>query len=76
MLYGPAFDLSTAGGFTAWRVGGLLAVLTALMAIFTVTRHTRRRRTAGGPSCSASAPSAASALLTAAIAVAARSAAS
>ena len=24
-LYGPAFDLTTAGGFTAWRIGGFAA---------------------------------------------------
>ena len=41
LLYGPAFDLTSAGGFTAWRYGGFFSVLIALMAIFTVTRHTR-----------------------------------
>ncbi|MPY79922.1 MAG: ABC transporter permease [Actinophytocola sp.] len=41
VLIGPAFDLSTPGGFTAWRVLGFLGVITALMVVFTVTRHTR-----------------------------------
>lgn len=41
VLLGPAFDLSTPGGFTAWRLLGFHAVIVALMAIFTVTRHTR-----------------------------------
>lgn len=47
VLFGPAFDLSTPGGFTAWRMLGSLAVFTALMAIFTVTRHTRAEEDAG-----------------------------
>lgn len=41
VLLGPAFDLSTPGGFTAWRLLGFHAVIIALMVIFTVTRHTR-----------------------------------
>lgn len=41
VLLGPAFDLSTPGGFTAWRLLGFHAVIAALMVIFTVTRHTR-----------------------------------
>lgn len=41
VVYGPAFDLSTPGGFTAWRTLSFLGVFVALMAIFTVTRHTR-----------------------------------
>lgn len=47
VLFGPAFDLSAPGGFTAWRMLGSLAVFTALMAIFTVTRHTRAEEDAG-----------------------------
>jgi len=41
VLLGPAFDLSTPGGFTAWRVLGFLSVVTALLVIFTVTQNTR-----------------------------------
>ncbi|TWP36797.1 ABC transporter permease [Leekyejoonella antrihumi] len=40
-LYGPVFDLSTAGGFTAWRVGGFVATCVGLMAMLLVIRHTR-----------------------------------
>ncbi|MGX7823537.1 ABC transporter permease [Actinokineospora sp. 24-640] len=47
VLYGKAYDLSTAGGFTAWRYGLFLALFTALMAIFTVTRHTRAEEDSG-----------------------------
>ncbi|WIX80367.1 ABC transporter permease [Amycolatopsis carbonis] len=47
LLYGPAFDLTTAGGFIAWRMGGFLALLIGLMAVFTVTRHTRAEEDSG-----------------------------
>ncbi|SDC73220.1 ABC transporter permease [Actinokineospora iranica] len=47
VIYGPAYDLSTAGGFTAWRYGSFLALFVALMAIFTVTRHTRAEEDSG-----------------------------
>ena len=40
-LTGPAFDLSTIGGLTAWRSGSVSAVLGGLMAVFTLVRHTR-----------------------------------
>ncbi|MFD9891012.1 ABC transporter permease [Amycolatopsis sp. NPDC059027] len=47
LLYGPAFDLSTAGGFITWRMAGFLSVLIGLMAVFTVTRHTRAEEDSG-----------------------------
>ena len=47
LLYGPAFDLTTAGGYTAFRYSGFVAVLIALMVIFTVTRHTRAEEDTG-----------------------------
>jgi ABC-2 type transport system permease protein len=47
LLYGPAFDLTTPGGFTAWRYGGFFVVFLALMSIFTVTRHTRAEEDTG-----------------------------
>ncbi|TLW93103.1 ABC transporter permease [Saccharomonospora piscinae] len=47
LLYGPAFDLSTAGGFTAWRFGTLLSLLLALVCVFTMTRHTRQEEDTG-----------------------------
>jgi ABC-2 type transport system permease protein len=40
-LVGPAFDLSSVGGLTMWRVGGIGAVLVALLSLLTVVRHTR-----------------------------------
>jgi ABC-2 type transport system permease protein len=47
LLYGPAFDLSTAGGFTAWRYLTFLSLFVALACIFTVTRHTRQEEETG-----------------------------
>jgi ABC-2 type transport system permease protein len=40
-LTGPGFDLSSIGGLTAWRIGGLGSVMVGLLGIFTVTHHTR-----------------------------------
>ena len=47
VLYGPAYDLTTAGGFVAWRIGGFLALLTGVMAMLTVVRHTRAEEDSG-----------------------------
>ncbi|WP_020668743.1 ABC transporter permease [Amycolatopsis nigrescens] len=47
LLYGPAFDLSTAGGFTVWRYGAFLPLFLALACIFTMTRHTRAEEDTG-----------------------------
>ncbi|MFJ7210766.1 ABC transporter permease [Amycolatopsis sp. NPDC098790] len=47
LLYGPPFDLTTAGGFIAWRMCGFLALLTGIMVVFTVTRHTRAEEDTG-----------------------------
>ncbi|WP_153504594.1 ABC transporter permease [Cumulibacter manganitolerans] len=41
LVTGPVHGLSTPGGFTEWRLGGSLATLVALMALFLVVRHTR-----------------------------------
>jgi ABC-2 type transport system permease protein len=46
-LYGPPFDLTSAGGFTAWRIGGFAAVFVALMSLLAVIRHTRAEEEAG-----------------------------
>jgi ABC-2 type transport system permease protein len=46
-MYGRAFDLTSAGGFTAWRVGGFVAVFVALMSLLAVIRHTRAEEEAG-----------------------------
>jgi ABC-2 type transport system permease protein len=40
-MYGPAFDLTSAGGFAAWRVGGVVATFIALMSLLSIIRHTR-----------------------------------
>lgn len=71
VLYGPAFDLSTAGGFLAWRLGGFMAVFVALMAIFTVTRHTRAEEDTGRGELLGSTVIGRYAMLTAAVIVAA-----
>lgn len=46
-LIGRLFDPSTIGGLTAWRMGGVGAVLVALMSLLTVVRHTRAEEAAG-----------------------------
>ncbi|GAA4542478.1 ABC transporter permease [Amycolatopsis samaneae] len=69
LLYGPAFDLSTAGGFIAWRMVGFLSVLIGLMAVFTVTRHTRAEEDSGRAELLASAVVGRFAALTAAVLV-------
>ncbi len=40
-ILGPAFDLSTAGGFTFWRVGTFTAAAVGMMAALGVIRATR-----------------------------------
>ncbi|TDW28750.1 ABC transporter permease [Cryobacterium psychrophilum] len=47
LIFGPAYDLSTADGFTAWRSLALGGFLVALGAIFTVTRATRGQEDSG-----------------------------
>jgi ABC-2 type transport system permease protein len=46
-MYGPPFDLTSAGGFTAWRIGGFAATFVALMSLLAVIRHTRAEEEAG-----------------------------
>ena len=46
-LIGLAFDLTSVGGIAAWRLGGTVPVLAALVGIFTVVRHTRAEEEAG-----------------------------
>ncbi|MFC7618597.1 ABC transporter permease [Actinokineospora soli] len=70
VLFGPAYDLTTAGGFTAWRFGMFTALFTALMAVFTVTRHTRAEEDSGRLELLGSAVVGRRAALTAAVAVA------
>lgn len=40
-MLGPPFDLTTAGGFTVWRVGTFVAAMAAVMAVLGVVRSTR-----------------------------------
>lgn len=40
-MLGPAYDLTTKGGFVFWRVGGFTAVMAAMMAGFGIIRATR-----------------------------------
>lgn len=47
LMYGASFDLTTAGGWTAWRYGVLISVFVSLLSIFTVTRHTRAEEDTG-----------------------------
>ncbi|GHG18966.1 MULTISPECIES: ABC transporter permease [Amycolatopsis] len=70
LLYGPPFDLTTAGGFIAWRTCGFLALLTGLMVVFTVTRHTRAEEDTGRAELLGSAVVGRYAALTAALLVA------
>ena len=47
ILFGPAYDFSTVDGFTAWRSMSIGGFLTALGAIFAVTRSTRAQEDTG-----------------------------
>lgn len=47
LIFGPAYDLSTVDGFNAWRSLALGGFLTALGAIFAVTRATRGQEDSG-----------------------------
>ncbi|AKU18557.1 hypothetical protein VV02_02080 [Luteipulveratus mongoliensis] len=40
-VYGPAYDLSTSGGFISWRVLGYTCTLAGLVGLLTIIRHTR-----------------------------------
>ncbi|WP_204261373.1 hypothetical protein [Blastococcus saxobsidens] len=46
-LFGPPAGLDTAGGFTVWRTGTVLAVLVGIWAALTATRLTRGDEEAG-----------------------------
>jgi ABC-2 type transport system permease protein len=46
-LFGPPVGLDTAGGFTVWRTGTVLAVLVGIWAALTATRLTRGDEEAG-----------------------------
>jgi ABC-2 type transport system permease protein len=46
-LVGPAYDLMSVGGDTAWQWGGIGAICAALMSMFVVGRHTRGEEQSG-----------------------------
>ncbi|WP_050671325.1 hypothetical protein [Luteipulveratus halotolerans] len=46
-IYGPAYDLSTPGGFTSWRVLGFTATVAAIVGMLAVVRHTRAEEESG-----------------------------
>ena len=46
-LYGMPFDVTTAGGFTVWRVGTFLCVFAGLWAVMATTRVLRGEEEAG-----------------------------
>ncbi|HUA11384.1 MAG TPA: hypothetical protein VMA83_05215 [Solirubrobacteraceae bacterium] len=47
VFYGKAYDLLTAGGYSAWRVGGTLALFAAVFGIFAAVRALRTEEDAG-----------------------------
>lgn len=47
LIFGPAYNLSTADGFNSWRTLALGGFLSALGAIFAVTRATRAQEDSG-----------------------------
>ena len=47
LLFGHATNLDTAAGFTTWRIQVFGMFFTALMAVFTVTRHARASEDSG-----------------------------
>jgi ABC-2 type transport system permease protein len=46
-INGPAYNLETIGGVTAWRIVGITAILAALMSLFHIGRHTRAEEESG-----------------------------
>jgi len=47
LFYGKAFDLLTVGGYSAWRVGGTLAIFASIFGVFAATRALRAEEDAG-----------------------------
>jgi ABC-2 type transport system permease protein len=46
-LVGPAYNLMSVGGDTSWQWGGIGAIVTGLMSMFIVGRHTRGEEQSG-----------------------------
>ncbi|MFG1944167.1 ABC transporter permease [Nonomuraea sp. NPDC048826] len=70
-LTGPVLDPESVGGLTAWRVTTIASVLTALMSVFLVTRHTRAEEESGRAELLGAGPTGRHAPATAALLVAA-----
>ncbi len=47
LFYGKAYDLLTVGGYTAWRTGGILAVLAAIFGVLAAVRALRAEEDTG-----------------------------
>jgi ABC-2 type transport system permease protein len=47
LFYGIPFDLTTVGGYTAWRFAGIAAIFVALWALFSAVKATRGEEDAG-----------------------------
>lgn len=47
LFYGKAYDVLTAGGYTAWRSGGTLALFAAIFGLMTAVRATRAEEDSG-----------------------------
>ncbi len=47
LFYGKPYDLLTVGGYSAWRTGGILAVLGAIFGLLAVVRALRTEEDAG-----------------------------
>ncbi len=47
LFYGKAYDLLTVGGYSAWRVGGLLTVFAAVFGVLAAVRALRAEEDAG-----------------------------
>jgi ABC-2 type transport system permease protein len=47
VFYGKAYDLLTVGGYAAWRVGGTLAIVAAVLGVLAAVRAMRTEEDAG-----------------------------
>lgn len=47
LFYGKPFDLLTVGGYTAWRIGGFVAILAAMWGVLAAVRALRAEEDAG-----------------------------
>jgi ABC-2 type transport system permease protein len=47
VFYGKAYDILSVGGYAAWRVGGTLAIVAAVLGVLAAVRATRTEEDAG-----------------------------